>query len=532
MKIPVRLLTLVLLILAATLPAQEVPAELRYELRETREATRKATLAHHESLTPELEAWLAYQLDADFPRTPEDEYYRIISIPLPEGVQYEPGGIEPLGEDRLAVCTRLGDIYLIDGAFDLPPLEARHTLFASGLHETLGLASRDGDLYVVQRGELTRLRDLDGDDRADLFENVGDGWGISGDYHEYAFSSKFDAEGNIWIVLCLTGSFSSAVPYRGWCVRVTPDGRTIPTSSGVRSPGGIGMNAAGDVFYTDNQGPWNGTSILRELRPGAFMGHPGGNRWYDLAPELGSKPVEPKSGSRWHVEMERIPELMTPAVFFPYNKMGKSASGIVTDRSGGKFGPFADQMFVADQTHSTLMRVVLEKVGGFYQGACIPFRKGFRSGNVPVEQAPDGSMFVGGTSRGWGSVGGKPFALERLVWTGKVPFEIHDMKVTPEGFELTFTRPVEPASAGNVESYDLKTYTYIYQSNYGSPEVDHATGTIREAVVSPDGKSVRLVVEGRQIGHIHELSAPGLRSRRGESLLHDVAYYTLFRLPR
>ena len=46
------------------------------------------------------------------------------------------------------------------------------------------------------------------------------------------------------------------------------------------------------------------------------------------------------------------------------------------------------------------------------------FRQGFGSGNLAVEWAPDGSLFVHGTDRGWGARGGKPFALERVVWTG------------------------------------------------------------------------------------------------------------------
>lgn len=52
---------------------------------------------------------------------------------------------------------------------------------------------------------------------------------------------------------------------------MTPDGKSMPTCSGIRSPGGIGMNADGDVFYTDNQGPWNGTCGLKHLIPGKFM---------------------------------------------------------------------------------------------------------------------------------------------------------------------------------------------------------------------------------------------------------------------
>jgi hypothetical protein len=314
-------------------------------------------------------------------------------------------------------------------------------------------------------------------------------------------------------------------------VRVTPKGELIPTCSGLRSPGGIGMNAEGDVFYTDNQGPWNGTCGLKHLAPGGFMGHPDTYRWYPLAKNMGPAPAVPKSGSRMVTEAKRIPQLVPTAVLFPYGKMGQSASGIECDLTGGKFGPFAGQLFVGDQTHSTVMRVYLEKVNGRYQGACFPFRQGFGSGNVPLRFGQDGSLFVGGTGRGWGSRGGKDFAVERLVWTGKVPFEIHEMRARPDGFELTFTQPVDARAAGDARSYALKTYTYIYQSAYGSPEVDHTTPKIERAAVGADGKSVRLTVSGLQRGHVHELHATGVRSAGGLPLLHREAYYTLNDIP-
>src|SRR5207247_7519235 len=116
-------------------------------------------------------------------------------------------------------------------------------------------------------------------------------------------------------------------------------------------------------------------------------------------------PLGPKSKSRIMTEAKRIPELVPPAILFPYGKMGQSASGIDCDLSGGQFGPFEKQLFVGDQTHSTVMRVYLEKVYGRYQGACFPFRARFGSGCVPVRFGTDGSLFVGGTSRGWGSRG-------------------------------------------------------------------------------------------------------------------------------
>ena len=307
------------------------------------------------------------------PAPTEADYYKILKFKIPEGVVLEAGGLELMPDGKLAVCSRRGDIYMISDPFaENPAEESKFTLWAQGLHEVLGLAQRNGWLYCVQRCELTRMKDSDGDGRADLFETVSDGWEISGDYHEYAFGSRFDKNGHLWTVLCLTGSFTSNTKFRGWCLRFDENGKMIPTCSGIRSPGGIGMNYEGDVFFTDNQGPWNGTCSLKHLEPGSFQGHPIGNKWYDtpgVVKAMGSRPKDPKSGSRIMTEAAKIPQYMPPAILLPYNKMGKSASGITADRSGGKFGPFAGQTFVADQSHSTIMRCFLEKVNGRYQGA-------------------------------------------------------------------------------------------------------------------------------------------------------------------
>jgi hypothetical protein len=463
----------------------------------------------------------------------ESQYYPITPIPIPEGVVLEAGAIQVLPDRQIAVSTRLGEIWFVAGAFESDPSKVQFTRFASGLHEVLGVTTRgDGWIYATQRGEVTRIKDSNGDGRADVFETVADGWGINGDYHEYAFGSKFDRDGNIWVALCLTGSFTSENPYRGWALRVTPEGKVIPTTSGLRSPGGIATNHLGDMFYTDNQGPWNGTCWLKPLKPGTFVGNPSGNRWYEKASDvMGPRPKDPASNSRIPTERAKMPEFNPPAIGFPYNKMGQSASGILNDSTAGKFGPFANQLFVGDQTWSTVMRVYLEKVNGIYQGACFPFREGFGSGTLSLEMDASGVMLVGGTDRGWGARGGKPFALERLAWSGKTPFEIHEMHVKPDGFELTFTEPVDAESAGKVESYQFRTFTYIYQSSYGSPEVDDTKPPIESATVSADRRSVRLKTT-LNVGHLHELKPTGLRSAAGKPLLHPLAYYTLNEIPK
>ncbi len=470
---------------------------------------------------------------ADDKRPVEADYYKILTYEPPAGVVLEAGALEWMPDGKVAVSTRRGEIYMVSNPLaDDPAKDSKFVRFAHGLHEVLGLAYRDGWLYVTQRGELSRIKDSDGDGVADRFETVSDAWEINGDYHEYAFGSKFDRDGNIWVALCLTGSFTSENLFRGWALRVGPDGKVTPTCSGLRSPGGLGMNAEGDMFYTENQGPWNGACALKHLKPGSFQGNPSGNKWYESAKDLGPRPAEPKSGGRMMVEADRIPELLPPAIYFPYPKMGQSASGIACDTSGGKFGVFEKQMFVGDQSSSFIMRISMEKVAGKYQGACIPFRSGFASGVLPMLFAPDGSMIVGGTNRGWGSRGQRPFSLQRMAWTGKIPFEVHDVHARPDGFDLTFTKPVDPKTAADVASYKVGTHAYIYQASYGSPEVDQTECKVERATVAPDGMSVRLVVGPLQRGHVHTLTLDGVRSSENVPLLHADAYYTMNYIPK
>ncbi len=464
----------------------------------------------------------------------ESDFYKITTFDTPQETAMEVGSIELLPGDRIALGTRRGEIWTVSGAQATEPSTLKYQLFASGQHEVLGLAysKKDDSLYATNRYEVARLKDEDGDGRADTFQTICDKWGVSGDYHEYAFGSRFDKNGDLWVTLCLTGSFSSNTDFRGWAVRVKPDGTMVPTCSGIRSPGGIGFDADGEVYYTDNQGPWHGSCTLQHFVPGTFQGHPGGFKWYDKAPNMGPRPVEPNDNSYMVKERARMKELVPPAVYLVHGKIGNSSSFIVCDMSGGKFGPFEKQLFVADQSHSNLSRVFLEDVNGIKQGVVIPFLKGFKSGLIGgrMDDA-HGQIFAGGTDRGWGSKGGKPFDFERVNWTGKVPFEIHEMRAKPDGFEVTFTEPVDPKTAADPASYSMREFTYLYRSEYGGPEVDDVLPTITSVVLAPDKKSVRLTITPLTKGHIHELHLDGVKSAAGLPVLHPVAYYTLNEIP-
>ncbi len=460
----------------------------------------------------------------------EREYYRIVNIPIPKGKVIEAGAFTVAKDGRLVVGTRRGDVYFLKGVDEKKP-NPTYERFATGLDEIFGLTFKGKALYVTQSCELTRVLDVNRDGQADRFETVSDGWGYA-NYHEYAFGSNFDKHGNLYVALGLSSSYHSRALFRGWVMKVTPEGKTVPIASGLRSPGGIGMNEHGALFYIESQGPWNSSCSLKAITPGSFMGHPVSFNWYKYAPNMGPMPVKPKSGGRIVTEKERVKELVPYAVIFPYIRMGRSITGFVVDWTKGKFGPFEGQMFLGDYTQSIIMRATTEKVNGVWQGACYPFREGLATGLLNVQFTPKGNLICGGTNRGWPVRGIKPFAIERLEWTGKMPFEIKRITIRPKGFKIEFTKAVDRVTGGDVKSYQVSTFTHIYHAGYGGPEVDKTKPVVGGVKLAADGMSAVITLDKVTLGHVHEFDLGGLRSRDKEALLHRHAYYTVNEVPR
>ena len=459
----------------------------------------------------------------------EREYYPIVNIPLPKDTVVEAGAFTTLPDHRVAVGTRYGEIYLIDGIDEKKP-NPTFELYASGLDEIFGLSYKDKSFYVTQSCELTRVTDTKGNGRANRFETISDAWGYA-NYHEYAFGSPFDAQGNIFVTLGLSQSYESHALFRGFVMKVSPDGKTTAMASGLRSPAGIGPDEHGALFYIESQGPWNCSCSLKAVSPGSFHGHPASFNWYPYAPELGPVPELPKSGSRIVTEKERVKQLVPYAVIFPYVRMGRSITGFTVNRTGGKFGPFENQLFMGDYTLSLLMRATTEQVNGVWQGACYPFREGLSTGILNVAFTPEGNLLAGGTNRGWPVRGIKPFALERLDWSGKMPFEIQRITIEPDGFKVAFTKPLDMVTGNTAQSYALSTFTHPYHGGYGGPEIDQTKPTVKSITLSDDGFTAKLVVENLTPGHVYEFDLAKLRARDGEELLHRNAFYTLNEIP-
>ncbi|WP_235296973.1 plastocyanin/azurin family copper-binding protein [Portibacter marinus] len=461
----------------------------------------------------------------------ENAYYQIMDVPIPDDVILEVGGMVFNDGGKLGITTRRGEIWEITNPASSSPIYSR---FAHGLHEPLGLNWRNGSYYLAQRGELTKVTDKDQDGKADSYENIYS-WPLDGNYHEYSYGPKFLPNGDMIVSLNLgwIGKGASLSKWRGWVVKITTDGKLIPIAAGMRSPAGIGFNANGDLFYTENQGDWVGSGRMTHVEQGDFVGNPAGLKWSEeegSTVNLKESDIVIEEETTLYDYSQKVPGVKPPSVWFPHTLMGISTSDLVVIPEG--FGPFKGQLLVGDQGHSKIMRVFQERVNGVYQGICFPFREGFESGILRLLFDETPSLYVGMTSRGWSSTGKEMYGLQRLTWNGKVPFEMSEVKIQPDGFLINFTKEVKPETALNKNSYSITDFNYKYHSIYGSPIINQESKQISKIEIGEDHKSVRIYFSGLRKGYIYEINASGVNSKGNEELLHDKGYYTINEIPQ
>lgn len=460
----------------------------------------------------------------------EIELLDIHDVPLPPSLVLEVGGLVVRGE-TLFVATRRGEIWRIEAATSASP---RASLWAEGLQEPLGLVERDGALYCAQRGELSALRDTDGDGRMDELRTISQGWPLSGNYHEYAFGPAVAGDGSFWITLNKPFGdepFGRA-PWRGWAIRIPAGGGAFePVCAGLRSPAGVGTAPDGSVWYTDNQGEWCATSKFALLQEGDFHGHPWGIDSCKRPESRVKPPGEVKSGLRMDEAARTIPRFTLPAVWIPYDLCGRSPGDFVWD-TAGNFGPFRGQVFCGDQYSAEVFRMTLERVDGAFQGACYPFRRGFQCGITRVAWGERGTLWCGLTNRGWGSLGQAEHGLQRLVWRGREPFELLAVTAAVDGFTLRFSQPLAAASV-QPANFMLRSWTYDHHEDYGCPPRDERSHAEYTVALDADGVTVALRGRGIEAGRVYEVRADRVRSRDGERQpVHGVAWYTRNRAPR
>ncbi|WP_440874263.1 DUF7133 domain-containing protein [Thalassotalea sp. PLHSN55] len=448
--------------------------------------------------------------------------YIIETIKTPKKVEMQIAGLDTDKQGNVYVATRFGDVWRYHDK------TKRWSKFADGLHEPAGLmCDDDGSIIVTQKPELTRLIDSNNDGIADRYINLANNWKFHNNYHEFHFGPVKDKAGNYYGTLNLSHgdpdafklntNMGSSGGYRGWAYKVTPTGEFIPFASGLRSPAGIGINAQDEVFFTDNQGDWVGTSKLHLLEKDKFYGHPVSLIEH---PDYGPEKVRA-------LTVNDFDNIRTkPNLWFPHNEIANSPGNPEWDVSEGKFGPFSGQIFIGDQTQSNVSRAMLEKVQGQYQGAVIEFASGLQSGNIRVNFDEQGQLWVGQTSRGWNARGSKPFGLQKIVWQGDAkPFELVDMKLTQTGFKLRFTDVIDEAT---VKAMNIKVseWHYHYHQTYGSPKVNEKTLKPENIQLSKDQKTIEFSMP-LTTDKVVMVDFSGIEGKHNNGPAFTKVYYTL-----
>ena len=437
--------------------------------------------------------------------------YTLTTLHRPD-FQPRVGGLAFLPDGRLLVTTwdTVGGVYLLDRLATGDPRNVRIKRIASGLAEPLGITVVNGQIYVLQKHELTRLVDLNGDDIIDEYQAVCNTWGVSTDFHEFAFG-LLHKDGYFYATLSMAMRLKPGelqLLDRGRTIKIGLDGRYQWVNYGLRTPNGIGFGPDGDMFVTDNQGQWLPGNKLIHIKPGEYH------------------------GMGWGLlNSNASPPMAQPAIWLPENEIGNSPSEPILMKDG----PYKGQLLHGDVTHGGIKRDFLEKVAGEYQGAVFRFSQGFEAGVNRLCWGPDGALYVGevGMAGGGWSWKEKRFGLQRMTYNGKTTFEMLAVRAKPQGFEIEFTEPLPESLSLRASDFFVQQWWYRPTPNYGGPKMDLTKMPVVSLRFSNNRTRVYLEIPGLKKNHVVYFRLPDmLTSASGQSLWSSETWYTLNNIPK
>lgn len=425
------------------------------------------------------------------------------------------GGMDFLSDGRLVVSTwdAEGGVYLIENVQSGDPSQMNVKKIAKGLAEPLGVAVVDNEIYVLQKQELTKLVDHDGDDVIDEYFTVCNAWQVSANFHEFAFGLAYK-DGYFYATLAIAilpggASANPQIPHRGKAIRISKaDGSLEFVAEGLRTPNGVGVGVDGEIFIADNQGDWLPSSKILHMKPGDFFG----SRAVDSS-RVAGLPVK------------------QPVVWLPQDEIGNSPSvPLALDQ-----GPYQGQMIHGEVTHGGVKRVFVEKIEGAYQGCVFRFVQGLEAGVNRMAWGPDGALYVGGigSTGNWRHDGKLWYGLQKLQYNGNSTFEMLAVRARSNGLEIEFTEPLPFGVGWNPSEYLVEQWWYLPTHEYGGPKKDLENLRVRSASVSADRKKVFLELPRIKEGHLQYVRLPfEWTSENGNELWSTEAWYNMNKLPK
>ncbi len=457
--------------------------------------------------------------------------YDGVRLPLDRSIM--PTGLAWTSDGNLVFTSLKGHVYRARDT-DGDGIEDRLEVIEEGLAAPYGLLADGRDLIVAHKPELLRLRNIDGDRRADLRSVLATGWGYSENYHDWTCGLVRDARGDFYVGLGSDYAQKSrsleTARWRGKVVRIDGAGHVTPIAHAFRYPTGLAFDGEGRLFATDNQGDQNPFNELNYVVEGRHYGVP------SLHEEDLNSSATP------------------PAVQIPH-PWTRSVNGIcfLPDSPQGTkwFGALAGQGIGCEYNGRFLVRFTLQEVEGTVQGAVYPFSHSpderlpsaadavsldpnvhALSGPLCCAVSPRGDLFIGNIQdSGW--LGGTNVGdLVRLRPNAHLTNGLQEIRATPHGFQLTFFQPADRAAAESPSSYSLVGYTRVWHGGYATPDTGRHRVTIRKCTASPDGRTVVLFTDRLREGYVYEVSTAEIGAAPPQVFWPRTGYYTLHRIPK
>lgn len=424
------------------------------------------------------------------------------------------GGIDFFPDGRMVVSTwdSVGAVYMLENVTSTDSSQIKVKQIAGGLAEPLGIKVVEDTVYVLQKQELTKLIDHDGDQVTDEYRTVSNNWRVSANFHEFAFGLVYK-DGYFYGTLAtaiLPGGASAQpqIPDRGKVVKISKkDGSLEFIAHGLRTPNGIGIGVDNELFVADNQGDWLPASKILHITEGSFYG---------------SRSVDPEGTADLEAKL--------PVVWLPQDEIGNSP----TEPAVLNVGPYKGQMIHGEVTHGGVKRVFVEKVNGNYQGAVFRFIQGLEAGVNRMDWGPDGALYVGGvgSSGNWSQTGKNWYGLQRLVYNDKPVFEMLAVRAKRNGFEIEFTQPVKQGQNLSGADFLVQQWYYKPTAEYGGPKLDLENLKVKTFHMSDDRKKVFLEMDGLKPNHVVYFRIVSPFVGEGDlELWTTEAWYTLNSIP-
>ena len=369
------------------------------------------------------------------------------------------------------ICTLMGDLWKVMG-LEAGLKEVIWKRYATGLDQPFGLRVIDGLPYVMTRGGIVCLKDLNEDDEADYYEEYFSFPSYKYMGHTGTFGFHMDKERNMYFV-------NSTSAYRKpW----NKDPEQL--ASGMRNAMAVGASQDGVFLIGPQEGIWTPSSAVLEMQKGDY---------YGMGPDHLNKDSYKENDKK-----------ITPAMAYIPRGIDNSTGGFEFPVSE-RFGPLSGEIVGLSYGYGSWYQILRNDDYADYnraQGTIVPLAGEFRSGGMRGAINPKDGMFYAVGSDGWGNYSLDDGSLERVRYTGKPYPMLKKVHGYENGIELQFSSKLSGEAASQTKSYFVQQWNYEYSPAYGSLEYSvkrpsqegHDRVRVKSVKILPDQKSVFLEI--------------------------------------